>query len=164
MSNKVSTFTQIITNPLNTHNFRVTIPSLQYDILVHSTSFPAERLGMVTLYTFGEPVRYPTIPGSSGNPGAWQVQMYENENGMVYQDFVTLKGKTYNQKTGLLVPQIWDTVEVHARDLADNIVFSSRMHGVWYQGRNEVTLDNSNPATNWDWNGQFVYQWIEDIK
>lgn len=159
MSRKVQRFTQIITNPLNIHNFRVTIPMIDFDILVSSTTFPSERLRTVQLFTFGEAVRYPTIPENSG---AWQVRMPEDDSGKVHRDFLALKAQMYNQQTGLLVPQLWDDVLVHARDLADNIVFSTVLHGVWFQGRNDVTIDNSNPATNWNWDYQFVFQWIED--
>lgn len=160
MSVKVQAFANIITNPLNIHNFLVKIDDVDLDLIVQSTVFPSESLRTITLYVHGEPVRYPTLPENSGS---WSVRVPENDNGIVKQTFEKLKSSMWNQKTGVFTPKKWKNVQIFARDLADNIVFSVILHGVWLKGRNDVNLANDNPANNWNWDYQFVYNWIEDV-
>lgn len=70
MSIKISTFTNVISNPMNTHNFALDIPGFEdYAITVQSTTFPSEQLRTTVLYMDGEEVRYPTIPQNSGTWG-----------------------------------------------------------------------------------------------
>lgn len=68
----------------------------------------------------------------------------------------------YEQNTGIFTPSLWKTVKVHARDLAGNIVFSVNLHGVWLKGRSSVELSNSDATQNWEWDYEFVYQYITD--
>lgn len=160
MSRKCAEFTSYITNPLNVHNFVVDIPGFDYSILVKSTSFPSEQLREVTLHYQGEEIRYPTIPETSHT---WNISIDEDDSGLIRRALESLKQKYYDQKTGLMVPRFWDTVEVFARDLAGNLVFSCKLHGVWIKGRSDVSLNNSDPTQNWAWEYQFIYQWIEDV-
>lgn len=160
MSVKVQTFANIITNPLNVHNFYVVIPDADLAEIVRSTSFPGEQLREVTLYSHGESVVYPTLPENSGT---WSFSIPESDDGKVRRQFEALKSRLYNQKTGALNVDTWYDVQVMARDLNDNPVFGVILHGCWIRGRGDVSLDASNPTNNWNWDYQFRYQWREDM-
>lgn len=160
MSTKVQTFANIITQPLNTHNFHVSIPEINYDVLVESTTFPSRKLQSVTLWFQGEPIKYPTLPGETQE---WTVTLPESENGVVRKDFESLLAKTYDQKSGLLHTKKWKNIVVTARDLEDNVVFSSILHGAWIAGRSDVNLSSQAVTEPWKWQYSFIYQWIEDI-
>ncbi len=160
MSRKVQSFASIITQPLNTYNFKVVIPEIDFAEIIQSTNFPSEKLRVITLWTNGEPVRYPALPENSGE---WAIKIPESDDGKIRSAFENLKRKMYNQQTGMLIPSIWKNVQIFARDMADNVVFSSVLHGCWLRGRNDVVLDSTNPTANWAWDYVFTYQWIEDI-
>lgn len=159
MSQKVQTFASIITRPLNLHNFLVKIPKFDYSIVIQSTTFPTEEFRMVKLYTQGEEVRYPTIPQ---NNGEWAIKVPENDDGKIWNQFRTMKNSVYDQVSGLMNPQAWFPIEIYARDLANRPIFLSILHGCWIKGKNDVSLDASNPQNSWQWDFKFVYQWIED--
>lgn len=161
MSIKVQNFAKIITNPLNVHNFVVKIEGvvLGFDLLVRSTTFPSEEKRVVVLHVAGEEVRYPTIPK---NNGSWAFQIPENDDGKIYQIFKNLSDEIYDQKTGQIKSTSLKDIEIFARDLQDNVVFSTVLKGAWIQSRGEVALSNQDPAQNWNWDFKFVYQWIQD--
>lgn len=160
MSLKVNTFANIITNPLNVHNFVVEIPDVTNgSIVVSSTTFPSEKLRKVILHYQGEEVRYPTIPK---NDGVWKVKVPETDSGAIKKELDALKSNLYSQKTGIFTPKLWKDVNVTARDLEGNEVFRVILHGVWLVGRESVDLNNSDPTKNWEWDYEFCYQWIED--
>lgn len=160
MSFKVSTFANIITNPLNIHNFLVDIPDVDLCIIVSASSFPSEKLRKIILYFQGEQVRYPTIPS---NDGVWKIKIPENDDGKVRASLDALKSANYNQKTGYFTPNLWKNVTVTARDLSLNPVFQTIMHGVWLVGRDQVDLQNSDPTKNWEWDYEFCYTWLQDV-
>lgn len=163
MSNKVQTFASIITQPLNIHNFLVKIPEVDVSVVVESTTFPTEKLRIIELWAHGEKVRYPGIPE---NDGIWKIKIPESDTGVVREQLDALKSKIYDQKTGRITiasaTSVWKDVEVIARDLADNIVFSVTLHGVWLRGRDALNLSSTDPSASWKWDYEFVYQWIED--
>ena len=160
MSIKVSTFAQVITNPLNKHNFVVDIPGAETtSIVVQSTTFPSEQLQEVVLHYQGEEIVYPTIPKQDHS---WKISVPENDSGSIKKELDSLKNIMYEQNTGIFTPGLWKTVKVHARDLAGNIVFSVNLHGVWLKGRSSVDLSNSDATQNWEWDYEFVYQYITD--
>lgn len=162
MSLKVNQFVNVITNPLNIHNFVIDIPGADAtNLVVQATAFPSEQLQEVTLHFQGEEIRYPTIPKNSHS---WRIKVPENDDGKIKNELEKLKSAMWNQKTGIFIPKTWKNIPVYARDLAGNIVFKVILHGAWLVGRSDVSLDNSNPNANWSWDYEFRYQWIEDSK
>lgn len=160
MSLRLNSFARIITQPMNIHKFIVDIPGVPNgSIVVSATSFPSEKMRKVVLHFQGEEIRYPTIPA---NDGTWRVKVPESDNGIIRRELDALKSKRWDQKTGTFVPLLWESVTVHARDLADNIVYSVILHGVWLVGRESVDLNNADPTRNWEWDYEFCYQWLED--
>lgn len=159
MSRKVQQFANVITQPLNIYNFAIEIPSIQFSNIVQSTTFPSEKLRIMTLYTHGEKVQYPSIPE---NGGQWTIKIPENDSGLIRREFEALKSRCWNQMTGLLTPPKWFNISVSSRDLADNLVFSAVLHGCWIMGRNDVSLSNQDVSTSWAWDYVFMYQWLED--
>lgn len=160
MSVKVNTFTELIANPQNTHNFRVSIPDINYSVLVESTTFPSQKLREVKLYFQGEAIKYPTLPEETTT---WQVTLPEGEDAKVYKDFRDLASSLYDQKSGIVHVKRWKDVIVSAMDMAGNPVMSVVLHGAWLGGRDAVTLDSSAVETPWKWVYEFHYQWIEDL-
>lgn len=160
MSLKVATFAGIITQPLNVHNFLVTIPDVSLSVIVSASAFPTEKLREVKLFYQGEEIRYPTIPS---NDGSWKIKIPENDDGKVKRQLDALKQNMYSQKTGLFVPSLWRNITVTARDLENNPVFQVIIHGSWIVGREQVDLANNDPTKNWEWDYEFRYQWIEDV-
>lgn len=159
MSTKVTRFTQVITNPLNVHNFEVKIPGFDYEIVVQSTRFPSEKLRTVVLYTYGEEVRYPTLPQNSGE---WPIAVPDNDDGLIRESLDSFKADMYDQKSGTLSPQEWIDITVRARDLENNEVFKTTLKGAWLIGREDVQLSNNDPSKAWNWDYLFKYQWIDD--
>lgn len=160
MSRKVNTFAAVVTQPLNIHNFVVTIPEADNtSLIVESTAFPAEQLQEMILHFQGEEIHYPTIPKNSH---AWNVKVPEADSGVIRRELEALKQKIYDQLSGIVTPQVWSNVNVYARDLAGNLVFHVILHGVWIVGRNDVQLSNTDPSQSWKWDYQFRFQWIED--
>lgn len=129
-------------------------------MIVQSTTFPSETARQTLLYAEGETVRYETIPQNSG---AWTVRVPEAETGLIFNTLMAKRRRAWNQVTGVLVPQEWETVTVAARDLASNQTFLVKLHGVWLAGRGDITLSRQAVETNWQWDFAFVYQWIEDV-
>ena len=161
MSLKAQEFANIIVQPANTYNFIVDIPGVAMDLLVESTSYPAEKLGTTSLHYQGEEVPYPVIPKMAGK---WSVKVPESDTGIVRESFDAIKSKHWNQKTGLLNPVgIYRDITVTARDMADNHIFKVVLHRAFILGRNQVQLDNSRPEGTWHWDYEFQYTWIEDI-
>lgn len=161
MSRKLNTFAAVITQPLNTHNFVVTIPGANTsEIVVSSTSFPSEKLRMVKLYYQGEEIRYPTIPENSGT---WDITIPESDGGVIRRELENLKGSMYDQMSGIMDSSKWKNITVTARDLNDQPVFQCVLHGAWISGRDDVSLDNSDPTQAWKWKYTFHFQYIEDI-
>lgn len=160
MSRKVQQFANIITTPLNVHNFIVTIPGFVEAIVVESTTFPSDTLREMKLWFQGEEVRYPTI---AENSGKWAIKIPENDRGLIRSKLQAFRNSIYDQKTGIIIPALWKDITVHARDLNNQLVFGVILHGAWIRGRNEVQLANSDPSQNWKWDWQFTFQWIEDI-
>lgn len=161
MSIKVNTFASIITNPLNVHNFLVTIPSSPLgSIVVSSSEFPSEKLQEVVKYYQGHQIAYPTIPKTGGS---WKVTLPESDSGIIKRELDRLKNMQYDQASGIFVPNIWESVAVTARDLSGRPVFSCAMIGCWLMGRDSVNLSNDDASKSWDWTYEFRYQWLEDI-
>jgi len=161
MSRKIQNFINIITTPLNIHNFEVSIPGFDYPFIVQSTTFPTETMRTVVLYTFGEEVRYPTIPQNSGN---WRIQVPDNDNGDIREALDAFKNRRWDQLSGIMDGSSidWDDIVVKARDLNNQVVFQSTLVGAWLQGREEVQLNNSDPTQAWKWDYTFRYQYIID--
>lgn len=160
MSLKVNQFAAVITNPLNIHNFAVSIPDADIaSLIVSSSAFPTEKLQEIKLYFQGEEIIYPTI---AKNDHSWKIKVPENDDGKVRAELDKLKSKFWNQKTGIFIPNTWSNVIVNARDLAQNIVFSTILHGAWLVGREQVELQNNDATKNWEWDYEFRYQWLED--
>lgn len=147
---------------MNTHNFVVRIPGigLDVDMLVESTTYPSEQLQVVTLYTQGERIDYPTIPT---NDHAWAITVPESDSGIVRRTLEGLKSEMYNQKTGLFTPSLWKNVHVFARDLQDQPRWHGILHGTWLEGHQNVNLNATQPTSPWKWDYRFHYQWIEEV-
>lgn len=162
MSRKAAQLAAIITNPLNVHNFVCIIEgfSTEKALIIESTTFPTEKFREITLWIQGEKVIFPTLPESENR---WKFKIPESDSVTVHRDLTAIKGSMYNQKTGRFTPTRFKSIEVIARDLADNNLFSVRMHGAWLKGRDSASLANNNPSESWKWDYEWVYDWIEDI-
>lgn len=162
MSTKAQTFASIITNPMNLHNFFVEIPGINSDLtlIVESTTYPAQGQHRdVTLWFQGEKVTYPGLPE---NGGTWAIKIPESDNGVVAKEFHKLAKSMYDQKTGIMTPTVWKDINVFAKDLAGNIVYSVVLHGAWLKQRQPANLNSSTPEAAWKWDYVFYYNWIED--
>lgn len=161
MSRKATAFAAVITNPLNIHNFQCYIPGVadEKTMIIESTNFPTEKFRMIRLWFQGEEVLYPGLPE---NDHSWKFRIPESDSVVVARVFKEIKDSMYNQKTGILSPTRFKDVEVRARDLNGNIVFSVVLHGAWLRGREAVQLTNNEPANSWKWDYEWIYDWIED--
>lgn len=159
MSRKINAFHSVINNPLNMHNFEVQIPGFNYAIVVQSTQFPSEKMRTVVLYTYGEEVRYPTLPQNDGN---WPIQVPDSDTGVIRESLDSLKAEMYDQTSGLLTPPDMYDIEVRARDLENTVIFKTIMHMAWIEGRDSVNLANNDPTKPWMWDYRFRYNWLED--
>lgn len=165
MSRCINKFASVITQPLNIYNFKIVIKNIvdevNQDILltVQSTSFPAETLRETTLNFKGEEIHYPAKPTTGGD---WTFTIPENDKGSIAMELDRLKHATYDQKTGVMTPQLWYNVEVMQLDLSDNIVKSAILHGCWLKGRDNTNLDTSNVTNSWSNTYTFRYTWLED--
>lgn len=161
MSRRVEAFRQHIANPLNIVNFELVVPGLDdYAITVQSTSYPSESARVVTLYTRGEDVQYPTVPNNSHT---WSISIPESDTGEARRRMEALRAKYWNQTTGTInvgLNNPFDIYIVRARDLNDNIVFSIQLVNAWVQGRGDVALSRQNPETNWAWEYQIRFDYI----
>ena len=162
MTRKIQTFTGIITNPMNIHNFALSIPGFEdYSITVQSTSFPSDSLRQTRLYVAGEEIRYPTV---AQNSGTWQFVVPETDDGTISSILDGIRSEIWNRLTGGLTvdPTQWRDIGVIARDLNSNESFEVILHGAWLAGRGDVQLNQATPETNWQWQYQFIYQWLEN--
>lgn len=161
MSRKAARFAAVITNPLNVHNFQCFIPGLEDEktMIIESTSFPTEKFRTLTLWFQGEPIHYPGLPE---NDHTWKFKLPEGDNAITARSFQNIKDDMYTQKTGILIPSKFKSVEIRSRDLSGNIVFYVILHGSWLRGRDPVGMVNNNPAESWKWDYEWVYDWIED--
>lgn len=159
MSIRAVEFARVITNPLNIYNFEVKIPGFDYAMIVESTTFPAEQSREMKLTRQGEDIYYRAKPVVGGK---WNVKVPENDDGKVRYSMEKLIRDAWEQKSGALRPEKWLDIDIFARDQADNIVFHSVLHGCWLQQRNSVSLNTADVTSNWAWDFQFVYCWIED--
>lgn len=159
MSRKVNTFASIITNPLPLHTFIVKIPEFDFNEIVESAALPQEVFRQVTLYTQGEPVIYPTTPECKHE---WAVKIPDSDDGKINSQFLRIRSKFFDQKTGLFAPKLWFDTEIFVRDLANKPVLSTVLHGCWLKGRGDVALDVSDPTKPLKWDWMFTFQWLED--
>lgn len=169
MSIKVNTFRGLLGNPLNTHNFLVSIPRLQdVQILVNSTTFPTETLQQYASSFQGEVVRFPSIPQNSGT---WTCTLPEGEYAKVYNAITREHALNYQQDTGAMthwsVDDFFD-IEVIPRGLragltlkAADVPFSVVLRGCYLSGFGEVQLSAGSPTQAWNWTLTFAYTWIE---
>lgn len=155
-------------NPLNTHNFIVTIPALSdIQMMVSSTTFPSEQLQEYVLFYQGERVKFPSIPTNSGT---WSCTMPEGEFAKMYSAIRKHASTNYNQRTGRMTHwAIRDKMRiiVTARGLRGDVdgsdqVFSTALVGCFLRGRQDVSLSNQQATTNWVWNLTFSFDYIED--
>lgn len=163
MSRKIQTFSSIITQPMNVHNFHVSIPGFEdYALIVQSTTFPSEQMRMTNLYVQGEEVRYAVTPS---NAGTWSVNVPETDSGLIRSTLDSLKSAMWDQKSGNLSVSAaqWFDITVTARDLNSEPSFQCILHGCWIVGRGDVNLSQQDPTANWRWDYQFRYNWLEDV-
>lgn len=175
MSNKIQTFTSIITTPQNTHNFTITFeqsgPLMSQSLLdefnavsliVQSASMPSDQMRSTMLYVDGEEIRYPAVPQNSGT---WGFNVPEAESGLIGSLLQRLRRELWNEKTGAMSASAlqWFNIKVTANDLNSQANFSTLLHGAWIVGRNDVQLAQNAPETNWKWDYQVRYQWLEPI-
>lgn len=158
MGYKVVQFQNLITQPLNTHNFLCRIPGFgSWQQLVSSTTFPMEQLQVVTRYIQGERVQYPAIPQ---NGGTWNFTLPEGDNAVVFRDYLLKMYELWSQPNGMLNTPTWESVDVIQLDLKNTPVLGVSLQGSWLQGVNPVSLSNSSVTTPWDWQFTLVYQYI----
>lgn len=160
MSLKAATFASIITNPMNTYKFEITIPEINYTTIIESCDFPAQgEFNKIELWYKGESITYPALPK---NGGEWKFTIPESDNGVIKQQFDDLAGSMYNQKTGVFVPRQWKTIIINCQDLADKTVFVGILHDAWFVSRANIALKATDPAGAWKWDYTFYYNWFED--
>lgn len=171
MSLKVNVFRKLLGNPLNTHNFVVSIPRLQdVQMLVTSTSFPTEALRQYVLNFQGEDVRFPSIPSNSG---AWSCTLPEGEYAKVYKAATREHAFNYEQNTGAMTNWSMDDlfdIEIIPRGLraglnlkASDVPFKVVLHDCYLSGMGEVSLSASGATQSWNWTLNFAYTWVEYI-
>lgn len=166
MSRRINTFASVITQPLNVYNFEIRIESLtdkvNSDILltVQSTQFPSETMREMTLNYQGETIVYPAKPQLGGD---WSFSIPEGDGGQVRNELDRLKNTMYDQKTGMMIPKQWYDVTLIQKDLSDNIVFKTILHGCWMKGRNATDLKTDDVSASWNLQYTFHYTWLEDV-
>lgn len=164
MSQKITKFTEIISNPLTTHNFVVQIPGWEEDggkveTIVSATTFPTERMRSVILYYMGERIKYPTIPENSGE---WSCTIPDSEAAITFKKTIQEKGLLWNQVGGVLLPGIKKTIRIAIRTVNDQEVVAVKLHGAYIVGRGDVNLSNTDPTAALMWNVAFSFDWVED--
>jgi hypothetical protein len=161
MGYKIQHFTNLITQPLNTHNFMCRIPGFEtWAPLVSATTFPVEMLQVVTRYIQGERIQYPAIPQ---NGGTWNFTLPEGDEAQVFKDYISMMSMLWSQPNAELQDPYWDTVEIVQMDLKNNPVLGIALRGCWIQGAGAVSLSNQAATTPWDWQFTMVYQWAEPM-
>ena len=162
MSQKIDRFRSALGNPIAIHNFVVRCTELlgDIDILVQSTTLPAEQLQEIILYYLGERVKWPTI---ATNSGRWSAVFPENENGLVNKQLLKDKGLWWEQKLGFMLPGQTANIEVVMRTVNDEEVFKVIMHNAFIIGRNDNALNSAQPTQTLLEELQFSYDWIEDV-
>jgi hypothetical protein len=165
MSRKINRFAGIITQPLNIYNFQIVIKNrtdeVDSDILltVQSTEMPSEQMREMILYHQGEAITYPAKPQLGGD---WTFTIPEGDKGQIRNELDRLKDAVYDQKTGKVTPRVWYDIEVFQKDLSDNIVFSSVLHGAWLKGRGKTDLKTEDVQNSWQLTYTFHYTWLEE--
>jgi hypothetical protein len=162
MGYKIVHFTNLITQPLNTHNFVCKIPGFEvWAPLVSNSNFPTEQLQQVQRYVQGERIYYPAIPQ---NGGTWPFTLPEGDGAQVWRDYLLQQQRLWSQPNAELEHPYWDTVNVVQLDLKNVPVLGVALKGCWLQGvGGPVGLNNSATTTPWDWQFNMVYQWIEPM-
>jgi hypothetical protein len=161
MGYKIAHFTNLITQPLNTHNFVCHIPGFEtWAPLVSATNLPLEQLQIVSRYIQGERIQYPAIPQ---NGGTWNFTLPEGDGAQVFKDYLVNMQYLWSQPNAELEHPYWDTLEVIQLDLKNNPVLGVALRGAWLQGTNPVSLSNQATTTPWDWQFTMVYQWAEPM-
>lgn len=162
MSQKVAKMRAAIANPLNTHNFLVNIPEFgEYNFLVQSAALPGVSARSTQLFIAGEPVAWPTVP-EYGH--VWSCKLPENDAGTMRKLIDQLWAKYWDEKTGkMLVNALnpFQTISVTMRDLNDNPVFSFYLRNAWLEGWDDISLDQSQPATSAVWSLKFHYDYFD---
>lgn len=162
MSIKAATFASIITNPMPSHMFEVSIPEINFTAVVESTEFPAQgAVREIPLYFQGEKINYPGLPE---NGGTWAFKIPDSDTGVIKKEFDGLAAKFYNQKTGVATPQTWKDIKISVKNLKDELVFDCTLHGAWLKQRGNVSLAQNAADTPIKWDYTFVYNWFEDGK
>lgn len=163
MSYKCNTFVQSLTNPANTHQFKVVIGGVDdaISLLVESCDFPTQgAFREISLWNHGEQIRYPGLPE---NGGQWKVKIPENDDGKVARAFKALTDEIYDQKTGTLKPTVWREIKVYSQDLQQNNVFHVNLMGCWIASRQQVQLNGADPSGVWKWDYVFTYNYLIDV-
>lgn len=162
MSQKIDKFRAALGNPIAIHNFVVRCADLlgDIDILVQSTTLPAEQLQEIILFYLGERVKWPTI---ATNSGTWSATFPENEYGIVNKQLLKDKGLWWEQKSGVMLPGNTANIEVVMRTVNDEEVFKVILHNAFIRGRNDNVLNSSQPTTSLQEELIFSYDWIEDV-
>lgn len=163
MSYKCNTFVQSLTNPLNTHQFKVVIAGVSEDItlLVESCDYPAQgAFREITLWNHGEKISYPGLPE---NGGQWKVKIPENDDGKVAREFKRLTDASYDQKTGKMKPILWKRITVFSQDLQQNNVFHVNLEGCWIMSKSQAQLNGADPSGVWKWDYVFYFNYLIDM-
>ena len=63
---------------------------------------------------------------------------------------------------GFAAVSVWKDIEIFAKDLSGNIVYSVVLHGAWLKQRQPTNMNASTPEVAWKWDYIFYYNWIED--
>lgn len=158
----------MLTKPLTTHNFTLSITGVDPNLLllVTSTEFPSDSLQDMVLHISGEPVRY---PAKASNSGTWSFSIPEYSSSAVRNTIESLRSKIYNQKSGNLQMQSLSDVTISINDLDRSYLDSGHpivktiLHGAYLTSHNSVNLNSTQPAEQLSWQYTFHYQWLEDI-
>lgn len=160
---------KILFKPLTTHNFTISIPDIDSELLllVTSTEFPADSLQEMVLSTSGEQVRYPT---KASNQGSWSFSIPEYADGIVKKTVESLRSDIYNQVSGKLNIQKFYDVVITVNDLDRSYMDSGKpamkvvLHGCFLTKRDGVQLSSTQSAQQLSLQYTFHYQWLEDVQ
>ena len=175
MSQKIQTFTQIITTPANIHNFGISfeqsgplMPQSLLDefndvsMIVQSTSMPSDNMRTTSLWMHGEEVRYAAVPQNSGQ---WGFNIPESEDGAIASILERIRQHLWDERTGAMSASAlqWFNIRITSNDLNTQASFSTLLHGCWLIGRNDVQMSMQSPEQNWKWDYMVRYQWLEKL-
>jgi len=164
MSLKCNTMCNIITNPMPSWNFTVSIPGMEADFteIVESTEFPSQGPHRpIELWYKGEKITYMGLPE---NGGEWKFSIPEGDGGQVAQQFKKLFDRQYDQKTGKFTPGGWRDVQVSMNNGEGTPVMTVVLHATWLKSRSNVNLDATKPDGYAKWDYAFCYNWVEDLE